>query len=190
MNLDNYYDYHPRVIPERPIAITGFPGARAPLVGAAMSAFTGLPFHELDHLVEHEAGASIPFIVLDKGERHLRKLEQAALERVLDAKPPGIIVLGEGALLARKNHRLVAKQAQLVYLELGVFELYARLRQEIIASPGKYYHLFPAAPEKPQDLQPLLKERESTYRGAEIIFSTSQKHPTKTAQELIALIGL
>jgi shikimate kinase len=190
MNLDNYYDYHPRVIPERPIAITAFPGARAPLVGAAMSAFTGLPLHELDHLVEHEAGASISCIMLEKGEQHLRKLEKAVLERVLGAKPPGIIVLGESTLLARKNRRLVAKQAKLVYLELGVFELYARLRKEIISAPGKYYYLFPVAPETPQALRPLLKDREPAYHEAEIIFNMSQKHPTKTAQELIEIIGL
>jgi shikimate kinase len=190
MNLEGYYDYHPRIIPERPIAVTGFPGARVPLVGAAISAFTGLPLYELDHVVAHDAGASVPHILLEQGERRLRKLESIALKRVLRAKPPGVIVLGESALLERKNRRMVAKQARLVYVELGIFELYGQLRQEIAKAPGRYYHLFPAAPESPHDLQPLFREREPAYREAEIIINGSRKHPTKTAQDLIELLKL
>ncbi len=188
--MEGYYDYFPKVIPERPIAITGFVGARVPLVGAAISALTGLRFAELDRLIEHQAGASIPLIVLSKSEAALRRHESKTLKQALQAKPPGILVIGEGTLLNRGNRRLIKKQAKLVYVELSVFELYTGLRQELADSPGKYLHLFPTPPEHPQDLQSLLTARTPSYHQADLIISGSRKHPTQISQEIIAKLNL
>lgn len=188
--MDGYYDYHPRIIPDRPLAITGFVGARIPLVGAAVTALTGLPLHELDRLIEHTAGISIPHLVIRDGEAAMRNLESKLLKRALDAKPPGVITLGEGTLLAKKNRAIIKKQAKLIYIELSVFELYTRVKQELSASPGKYLHLFADSPERAQDLQAFLSERIPLYREADLTINASQRHPTKIAQEIIDALGL
>ncbi|MCH9674882.1 MAG: hypothetical protein K0U93_25805 [Gammaproteobacteria bacterium] len=190
MNSDSYYGYHARVVPDKPIAITGFPGARVQLVGASLTALTGLGLRELDHVMEHQIGQSVAAYVLAHGERALRQLETSALERVLQARPAGIVVLGEGTLLARKNRKLVATHAQLVYVELGIFELYGRVREEMTAFPGRYFHLIPQIPDRPHDLRALFRSREPGYKEAVLTIDAAQKHPTQTAREIIAQLSL
>ncbi|MEM7253087.1 MAG: shikimate kinase [Pseudomonadota bacterium] len=185
-----YYDYHAAVIPERPITLIGLPGARVPMVGATMAALTGLSLRELDHAVEHRAGGTVSSIFLDRGESHFRTLESETLGRLVREKPPGIIVLGDGALLARQNRKLVARQTTLVYLRTTAFALYARLRDELTESPGKFFHLFPAVPDRPSDVQALLRSREPSYRGADVVQDMADHHPREIARTLIAKLAL
>ena len=188
--MSGYYDYHPKVIPEQPIAIIGFPGARVALIGAAVSALTGLTLHELDRLIEHESGSTISLLVLNESESALRRLESKLLQRVLSSKPPGIITLGEGAMLDEDNRRRIKQQAKLIYIELAATELFAQLRKELAESPGKYFHLFPSSPEKTEDLQPFFAERLPFYREADLTINASNKHPTQVAQEIIDALSL
>lgn len=190
MNSADYFDYHPQVIPAQPIAIAGFPGARNALVGATVSALTGLPLRDLEHLVEHRAGESISSIVLSQGQARLRRLEHDTLGSVLGESPPGIVVLSEGSLSKRETLQLVKRHAQLVYLRLSLFELFSHLRRELANSPGKYFYLFPQGIEHPNDLKSLHALRTAALQQAHVTLDVSNQHPTTIARRIIKLFEL
>ena len=62
--MQGYYDNHLSFVPEKPIALIGFPGAEVPRIARAISMSTGLPLIELDRWIEHESGKSIPQLIL------------------------------------------------------------------------------------------------------------------------------
>lgn len=188
--MNNYYDYAPKIIPERPVALTGFAGSRSALVGRAVCALTGLPFIDLDRWVEHESGSCLSHLVLKNGQCAQRTLESRLLERALKARPQGIIVLGEGTLLNEGNQNAVTTQATLVYISLSVFELYARIREESAQSPEKYTHLFHGTPDSPEEVHRLLNERLLGYRLAGVAIDSSRKAPIELAREIVSTLKL
>ena len=51
-----YYDHYPQVEISKPICLIGFMGSEVHSVAYFISSMTGLPYVELDKLVEHEVG--------------------------------------------------------------------------------------------------------------------------------------
>ncbi len=72
----------------RPLVLLGFMGSGKTVVGALVAAREGAPFHDLDLMVEDEAGMEIPDIFATKGEAAFRGLERAILPRALE---PGAV---------------------------------------------------------------------------------------------------
>jgi shikimate kinase len=188
--VQDYYDYHPRIIPKRPIAVTGFVGAKAPLVAATVAQLTGLGFTDLDRLIEHAFGASLTELVVTKGEPAMRERETELLERALACTPPGILALGEGALLVDGNRERIKRCAHLVYVELSVFQLHANLNRELSRYPNKYPHLFVNVPDSPQLIKTLLEPRLAGYRDAELVIDGARSGALRAAQDIIVRFGL
>jgi shikimate kinase len=188
--VDDYYAYSPTVVLEQPIAIIGFAGARVSVIAAAIVSLTGLPLIDLDRWIEHEVGASLAQFVLRKGEAALRATESLLLLRALDARPAGILALGEGAVLREANLRQIREKASLIYVELDIFELYARIKEELAYAPGKYLHLFGECPQSPQQIKSFLDQRVTGYRQADWIVRGSHKAPLAVAAEIRQLCNL
>ena len=188
--MQDYYGYHPRIIPVRHIAVTGFAGSKASLVAAAVAQLTGLGFTDLDRLIEHSCGTSLADLVLTKGERAMRKYETELLEQSLSSAPPGVLALGEGALLVGENRDRIRRDAHLVYVELSAFQLYDNLNRELSHYPNKYPHLFAEVPENPQLVQSLLNRRLAGYRAAELTIAGARSATFTAARRIIAYFGL
>ena len=188
--MQDYYGYHPRRIPSRHIAVTGFAGSKASLVAAAVAQLTGLGFTDLDRLIEHSCGHSLAELVLTKGERAMRKYETELLEQSLSSAPPGVLALGEGALLVGENRDRIRLDAHLIYVELSAFQLFYNINSELSRHPNKYSHLFTEAPENPQIVQSLLNRRLVGYRAAELTISGARSGTFTAARRIIAHFGL
>jgi len=67
----------------RRIALLGVRGAGKTTIGAKLAAGLGVEFFELDRLVEAEAGMALGEIFATHGEGYFRRLEVAALRRLL-----------------------------------------------------------------------------------------------------------
>ena len=100
-------------------------------MGAAVAVKTKSTLHDLDLMVELEAGMTIPEIFATSGEPVFRALEKRILPRALEAG--AVTALGGGTLIDDDNWRLVERVADTVYLEVSFETLWERIRSR----PGR-----------------------------------------------------
>jgi len=100
-------------------------GSGKTFVGAAVAERTKSPFHDLDSMVEQEAGMTIPEIFATDGEAVFRALESRVLPRAL--QPGAVVALGGGSLIDNANWRLVDGNACTVYLEVPFETMWRRI---------------------------------------------------------------
>lgn len=79
----------------RGVALVGSSGAGKSTLGAILSAQLGLPFHDLDAVIEAAEGRSVAAIFGERGEAAFRELEVRHLEPLLAR--PAVLALGGGA---------------------------------------------------------------------------------------------
>lgn len=105
------------------IVLTGFMGAGKTTVGRAVAERLGLKFVDLDAVIEEAAGRTVREIFESAGEEEFRRLERAALAKVLD-QTDAVIATGGGTLANEEALRRVADQTVSVWLnpELDVIE--------------------------------------------------------------------
>ena len=102
------------------IVLIGFLGVDQHGLGRDLAALSGLPLIEVDRWVEHAAGQSLVALVQTQGIEALRQLEDRFLAQALTTRPPGIVVLGDGALIKESNLRQVLGQS-----DVGVSQIVA-----------------------------------------------------------------
>jgi len=83
----------------RSIFLYGPPGSGKSTLGKVLAERLGLPFQDLDRVIERNAGRSVRRIFAESGEAAFRALERKALEEVSGEHAPQVVALGGGALL-------------------------------------------------------------------------------------------
>ena len=91
----------------------------------------------------------------------------------MSTRPPGIIVLGDGALIKEANLRQVLDKATLVYLKLSLASTYWKLRHQAIGS----HPLLLQPPESTGELRPLLAERQGGFDQAHVTLDMDEMTP-------------
>ncbi len=178
--LSNYYEHGPLVLLQRPIALIGFLGVDQHGLGRDLAALSGLPLVEVDRWIEHEAGQSLVALVQTQGLAALRQLEDRFLAQALAARPPGIVVLGDGALIKEANLRQVLDKATLVYLKLSLAATYWKLRHQAVGP-----HLLLQPPESTAELRPLLAERQAGFDQAHVVLDLDEMTPEAVLRHLL-----
>ena len=171
--MSNYYEHGPLVLLQRPVVLIGFLGVDQHSLGRDLAALSGLPLIEVDRWVEHAAGQSLVSLVQTQGIEALRQLEDRFLAQALTARPPGIIVLGDGALLKEVNLRQVLDKATLVYLKLSLASTYWKLRHQALGP----HPLLLQPPESTGELRPLLAERQVGFDQAHVTLDMDEMTP-------------
>ena len=173
----------------RRIYITGFMGGGKSTVGPLLAARLGYEFVDLDARIEAKEGKAVPEIFRERGEPDFRSLErrELLLLRSLD----GIVVAtGGGALTDPGSWEIIRGSGLLVYLEVPVEILVARLRGRrgrpmIAADDGT-----PLADEQLRDrITSLLRSREPLYRRADIIVDAGSQSPGDTVSAILKSSG-
>lgn len=131
-------------------------GSGKTFVGAAVAERTKSPFHDLDSMVEQEAGMTIPEIFATDGEPAFRALESRVLPRAL--QPGAVVALGGGSLIDDANWRLVDGNACIVYLEVPFETIWRRIQ----AQPGRPL----ASGRSRADVLALFEQRRPRYEQA------------------------
>lgn len=108
------------------IVLIGFMGSGKTTVGKALSAKCGKEFLDTDALIEAKEGCKISEIFAKEGEGHFRKLENAVLKSLLEAKDK-IISTGGGIVAYPDNLRLLKKTGKVVYLRVKPETVVTRL---------------------------------------------------------------
>ena len=184
----SYYDPYPALYIDRPKVLVGSIGAGIALTGASASAMLGLPFIDIDRLVEHEFGGDFRDVILQQGWKRWRETEYRMLRRALSQQPAGIIALGEGTLEDERCRELVLSQGEGWYLARNVFDAFGRL-QTVWDSHRQRYPMFADLPSM-QELQRLIAQRSAGYRLMPNAEDVSGLHPHVVARRLVSTWGL
>lgn len=189
MTQADYYGYSPTVTLQCPVACIGHPGSAYREIAYDLAALTGLPLHDFDHRIEHEAGQDIWSYARQHGSDALRKLEDALLPGLLSQTPPGIIVLGEGALHSPVQLDVVRSHASLVFFHLPLTTCYWALRRRLEQRGGVLMHPWlPDHLEEPQDLQPFLERLQPVAEAADHVIDMDGQRVHETVLALQALL--
>ncbi len=89
------------------VVLAGSSGAGKSSLGRAMAEGLGLPFHDLDEVIEAHTGKGIPAIFEEQGEAAFRALEAQLLPGLL--RGPAVIALGGGAWEGESLRRAVGE---------------------------------------------------------------------------------
>jgi shikimate kinase / 3-dehydroquinate synthase len=106
--------------------LTGFMGAGKSTVGRLVAQRLGLPFVDVDALVEEREGRTIPAIFSESGEDAFRCAETDALA-LLAAQPDAVVACGGGIVLRDENRALLKSLGRVFYLVVTAEEALARL---------------------------------------------------------------
>lgn len=186
---DPYYSHAPALVPDRPVALTGFLGARVPLTGALLSTLTGLPFIDLDRHVEHDAGCSLARLVYARGTDVLAGHERRVLARVLRESPPPIIALGHATLTDPQTRALLCQKARLIFIERPLAELHRQLIVELDnQGTGRCWPFTHRRPEDAAALAGLYGLHSAGYASAAHTIRAGGQHPQHITREILAYL--
>jgi shikimate kinase len=99
-------------------------GCGKSVVGVLVAQRAGAPFHDLDLLIESEAGMSISDLFAIHGEAAFRALESRLLPSVLE--PGAVVAIGGGAPLDDENWRLITERSVTVFIDCGLDTIWQR----------------------------------------------------------------
>jgi XRE family transcriptional regulator, aerobic/anaerobic benzoate catabolism transcriptional regulator len=154
---------------ENRIALVGLRGAGKSTLGAALAKELGVPFIELDHEVEAEAGTSLHEIFMLHGQPGFRRYERRALERTLEGNERCVIATGGSIVSEASTYDLLLSSCVTVWLKAAPEEHMAR-----VAAQGDYRPMA-GNREAMEDLRRILAGREPLYAQADITIDTAGK---------------
>lgn len=161
------------------IFFIGFMGVGKTTIGQLYASTIGIPWTDMDRLIEEKAGCRIPDIFAKQGEAYFRVLETQVLKELSQTEKI-IVSCGGGVVLNPENVRYMKERGYVVYLKAGVKTLVQRLKVEEnrpILQKGRG-----SLEEK---VATILGKRESIYEAvADLVIDTEQKNPMDIVEEL------
>lgn len=185
-----YYDPYPLVNLDKPLCLVGFMGCDIHSIGYFIASLTGLPFVEVDKLIEHEVGMSLAQLYLERGEEEWRRLEDYFLRKTLDMKPARLICLGDGALINPQNQSICLQNADLIYIRRPQRSLLERIQKGRRELPQRFPLWVNRAPHSFAELKPLLDERVPTYESAHTLVDIGDLSALEASQRIIKRLKL
>lgn len=168
------------------IALVGYMGSGKSTVGRALAASLGTAFADLDDYLESRLGQTIPEVFQSRGELFFRKKEHELLREWLEANRSGVLALGGGTpCYAGNMDMLLGHTPYVVYLQMSVPGLVARLREEQLQRP-LVAHL--PAEELPEFIGKHLFERAPFYARAPYTIICDHQSPEAIVEEIRALL--
>lgn len=165
------------------ISLLGLRGAGKSSVGKRLATELGIPFFELDRLVEAEAGMKLSEIFAIHGEDYFRRLELSALERFIASQPRAVLATGGGIVMSRDAFRTLLECTRTVWLKAQPDEHWARVVKQGDTRPMEN------RPHAMAELRRRLREREPLYARAHLTVSTSQRSVDEVVREIVGSVG-
>lgn len=98
------------------LVLVGLMGAGKTTVGRRLAKRIGVPFYDMDKVIEESEGLSVSEIFSTRGESYFRAQELATMESLLSA-PPAVIATGGGAFAQPIIRDLVQEQGISLWLD-------------------------------------------------------------------------
>lgn len=166
------------------VFLIGFMGCGKTYWGAKTAAAAGMPFFDLDVLIEAKGQGTVREIFSTQGEDAFRSLEQQTLHGCLQY-PSAIIATGGGTPCFFDNIGWMKKHGRTIYLKTPAQVLAERLKHELPLRP-----LLARVPvhQLEEHIQNLLIHREPYYAQADVVVEQTDKDQNNIATELLNLI--
>ncbi|HEY8855203.1 MAG TPA: shikimate kinase [Candidatus Dormibacteraeota bacterium] len=131
-------------------------GCGKSVVGELVAQRAGAPFHDLDFVIENEAGMSITDIFASRGEAAFRAMESRLLPGLL--QPGAVVALGGGAPIDEANWKTIVERSTTVFIDCGFDTIWDRIKgsanRPLLASKSR------------AELEELLQQRRPRYMEA------------------------
>ena len=171
----------------RKIYLTGFMASGKSSVGPVVAERLGLPFVDLDPVIEHRADRTVQEIFASEGEAGFRERESSVLEA---ADIPGVYALGGGALTVAANVALTLRRGIVVFLEASPEELVHRFLESKTVRPllsGESGQRLSDAVLTTK-ISSLLAARQEQYRRAHLSVRTDGRSVAETAEDVLSAL--
>ena len=153
----------------RRVALIGLRGAGKSTLGALLARELKRPFVELDREIEKDTGIAVKEIFMLYGPGRFRRLERAALERVLTTQPEAVIATGGGIVSEPASYELLLSTCFTVWLQARPDDHMNRvLEQRDYRITADYLY-----DEAMDNIRRVLAARDPMYRRADAIIDTS-----------------
>ena len=113
------------------VLLCGYMGSGKSTIGKNLADILGLPFLDLDAVIEQETQKTIPELFNEKGELYFRKIEHNTFTRLMESGANFVLSLGGGTPAYANNHLMLNKEGVVsFYLRTSIETLYNRLSVE------------------------------------------------------------
>lgn len=168
------------------IVLVGYMGSGKSTIGKILSEKTGIPFFDLDEIIEKNTLKTISELFLEIGEIKFRKLEHETVSEFFNAHSHFILSFGGGTPCYANNHLYLQREDVIsIYLKASISELVKRLIPEkrhrpLIASMNN------------EDLESFLArhlfERSYFYHQAKQIVTVDNASPSEIVRQMESLL--
>ncbi len=166
----------------RPIVLLGMRGAGKTSVGGELSHRLGIPFQELDELVEDAAELELGQIFELQGDAYYRKLEREALARFLESPMRAVLAAGGGIVTESETFGLLRSAAFTVWLKATPREHWNRVVAQGDRRPMSNRD------DAMTELVRLWNARSPLYEQAHLVVDTSSLTVREVADRILAAI--
>ena len=150
------------------IALLGIRGSGKSTIGASLSAELGIPFLELNDLIEEAASMSLGEIFEIHGESYYRRLEGRCLSDIVAKGDPLVVAMPGGVVNNEAGFELVRNNLFSVWLRTDAQTLWARVEAQGDTRPMADRENAMA------DLAALVEVRRTRYELADLVIDTGE----------------
>jgi XRE family aerobic/anaerobic benzoate catabolism transcriptional regulator len=165
------------------VAVIGLRGAGKSTLGRLAAERLGSPFIELDREIEAEAGLSVGEVFSLYGQEGYRRLELAALERIIARPGPMVLATAGGIVAEPLTYDLLLSSFFTVWLKARPEDHMRRVRKQ-----GDFR---PMGDDRSamRELRAILQSREPLYRRADAVLDTSKLALEAAGEKLVEMIS-
>jgi XRE family aerobic/anaerobic benzoate catabolism transcriptional regulator len=164
------------------IALIGLRGAGKSTIGSALALRLGVPFFELNKLIEQEAGVPLGTIFDLYGQSGFRRLERRCLDQVISSNPKFVLTTGGSLVSEPATFERLLTACYTVWLKAAPEDHMQRVTAQGDLRPMADNR------EAMDDLRRILEARESLYRKADAVQNTSAQTVAAVVEQLAAEI--
>jgi XRE family aerobic/anaerobic benzoate catabolism transcriptional regulator len=165
------------------IGLVGLRGGGKSTLGKMLAEKLGVPFVELDRMVEQQYGASIPLLIEMSGVATFRRHERACLERVIAENEAAVIATAGGIVSNPETYGLLLRRTHTVWISAQPEEHMSRVMKQGDFRPMAKNR------EAMADLHAILESRRADYARAETTLDTSGATVQQSFAKLAKLVA-
>jgi XRE family aerobic/anaerobic benzoate catabolism transcriptional regulator len=166
------------------IALIGLRGAGKSTLGQLLAERLGIRFLELDREVEREGRMELSDIFAVRGQDGYRRLERAALQRLVAEGGRAVIAAGGGIVAEPETFEMLLACCTVIWLRASPAEHMQRVQEQGDLRPMR------DSRRAMDDLRAILASREALYAKADFTVDTSGQTVAGALDKLMALPGL
>lgn len=167
------------------ILLCGYMASGKTTIARLLAKASGIPYKDLDEIIEKKAGKSISDIFEQDGEIKFRRMEHEALAALLSDDSAFILSLGGGTPCYANNHLFLQQEDVIsVYLKASIGELLKRIKEQDIKRP-LLDNLSPG--EQEEFVAKHLFDRSYFYHHAKHVVAVDGKTPEDVVNEVMSL---